>query len=132
MPPRVPASAGRLDRHDHHLLVRRRRHRPQRIDVFFGDEEVGRREVALRDRLADHRGRLGLGLGLALARLGVAEGGLLAALGGQDLRLLLALGAQDLRLPQALRLQHRGALLALGLHLARHRAGEIRPAAGCP
>ncbi len=70
-------------------------------------------------------GGLRLRLGEALARLGVAQGRLLAALRREDLRLLLALGPQDRRLPQALGLEHGGALLALGLHLPRHGAGEV-------
>jgi hypothetical protein len=67
-----------------------------------------------------HVGRLGLGLGLALARLGVAEGGFAPALGLQDLRLLLALGLAGSRLP-----------LAFGLEDLR-RACRARPSSAGP
>ncbi|GAB5377136.1 MAG: hypothetical protein AcusKO_35980 [Acuticoccus sp.] len=53
------------------------------------------------------------------------QAGLAATLGGQDERFLLALCASDGRGTLALRFQHHGALLALGLHLARHRGGEV-------
>ena len=72
-----------------HLLIGRLRDLAERLEVFFRDEVVERRDVAARDRLAHHLGRLGLGLGGTLARLGVAERGLAPALGLEDLRLLL-------------------------------------------
>jgi hypothetical protein len=77
------------------------------------------------DRVADHGGRLGLRLGQALPGFGIAERRFLATFGGEDLRLLVALGLEDCGLAQPFRLQHRRAFLALGLHLAGHRAGEV-------
>src|SRR3954471_24085629 len=117
--------AAELGRDDQHLLVRGGGERPDGVDVLLGDEEVRRREIAAGDRLADHGGRLGFGLGEALAGFGVAERRFLAALGRENLRLLVALGLEDRGLAQALGLEHGGALLALGLHLARHGAGKV-------
>ena len=113
----VPAGDFRLHGLRHAF---RRRDRPDGLDVLLDHEEVRRREVAAGDGVADHRGDASLRFGEPLARLGIALRRLLAPLGGQDLRLLLAFGAQDLGLAQAFGLEHRGALLALRLHLPRH------------
>ena len=76
------------------------RHRLDGAHIFFRNEIIHRREVALGDGLAHHAGGRGFGLRLALARFGIAEGRLLAALGIQHQRLLAALGAQDFCLAQ--------------------------------
>ncbi len=92
----------------------------ERLEVFLGDEVVERRDIAAGDRLAHHLGRLGLGLGEALARLGVAERRLPPAFGFEDLPLLLAFGAQDRGLP-----------LAFGRAGSR-RASRARPSSAGP
>ena len=71
------------------------------------------------------RRRLGLRLGLPLARLGVTKGGLAPGFGCEDHRLLLAFGLEHRRLLETLRLQHVGALLAFGLHLPGHRRNQF-------
>jgi hypothetical protein len=114
------------------FLVRRRGKRPEGVHVLLGHEEVRGREVAARDRLADHAVACASASAAARGPPAIAEGRLPAALRRQDLRLLLALGPQDLRLAQALRLEHGGALLALGLHLPRHGHRQDPAAAGCP
>src|SRR3546814_19871263 len=86
---------------------------------------VCRLRIAAGDGFGHQLGRLGLCLGLTLARLGVAERGFAPALGLQYLALLLALGAQDFRRPHPFGLENVGALLALGLHLPRHRVRNI-------
>src|SRR5690606_2962478 len=79
----------RLHREEYRLGIGRGGELADRLGVFLGDEVVDRLAARLRDRLGHRAGRLGFGLGGALARFGVAEGGFLAALGGEDLRLLL-------------------------------------------
>ena len=76
---------------------------PNAFEIFLRHEVVERRDVAARDRLAHHLGRLGLGLREALARLGVAERGLAAAFGFEDLRLLLRLRPSGSRTAAGLR-----------------------------
>src|SRR3546814_4609672 len=68
-----------LDREEDRLAVRARRELAHRLDIFLRDEIVDRLRIAARDRVRHHLRRLGLGLGLALARLGVAKGGFAAA-----------------------------------------------------
>ena len=61
----------------------------------------------------------------ALARFRVAIGRLLAPLCFEHRRGLLAFGAGDFGLALAFGLEHHGALLALRLHLPRHRIDEV-------
>src|SRR3546814_16440040 len=58
-----------LDREEDRLAVRARRELAHRLDIFLRDEIVDRLRIAARDRVRHHLRRLGLGLGLALARL---------------------------------------------------------------
>ena len=70
-------------------------------------------------------GRFRFGFGLALARFGVAIGGFAAAFGFENGRLLLALGGENGRLAHTFGFENVGALLALGLHLARHAVDDV-------
>src|SRR5208282_6270879 len=95
------------------------------VDITLRNEIVDRLDVAAADRLGNERRRLGLCLGLPLARLSRPESRLAPAFGGEDHRRLLSLCLEHRRLLEPVGLEYVGAPFAFGLHLPRHCRYEL-------
>ena len=123
-----PGERGEVHRDDEHLLIGSLRERLERPHIFVGDQMVGRprRSPTPPSPTADETGGGHLRFRRARSRgFRGAERGLPLALRFEHDRRLPPLGARDVRLPRALGFKDHRALLALGLHLPRHRVDEI-------